>query len=478
MRNFLAAIVLLITGLHGVAQPIYRRGGFQFAFQSDSALTSDYFYANPKEGKKFAFAVPAQMQAVALVNLKGITNAEQVSLFPTLGFKSGKWRGEAYVGVTHEKDQLDYGINSSGFGQKPAVLDSSPARSFVTPGFVIQYNASKYFNFAAGYDKNFIGEGYYSLFLSDNAANTPFVRSTVKFWKVKYSLLLNHLDNNNSYRTPDQLKTNKYSATHVISFNPTKWAEFVLFESIIWQSRDSLYARGFDVNYLNPVAFFRPIEYQLGSPDNAMLGIGLNLRFAKNFTMYGQIMLDEFLLRELKAGKGWWANKFGLQGGMKWFNAFNVKGLNLLGEANLVKPYTYSHLSNNLNYGSHYAALAHPWGSNFVQLLFVGQYFDGLHRFVLTGEVGRKGLDKAPQASYGGNIFVPYKYRVQEYGNKLAQGQATDIINGSIQYGYTFSQAIKLEAFASMGLRKFGPADFIEFKIGVRTPFFNSYANY
>jgi hypothetical protein len=37
---------------------------------------------------------------------------------------------------------------------------------------------------------------------------------------------------------------------------------------------------------------------------------------------YGQFLLDEFNLEQIKSGDGWWANKWGLQLGAKYVNAF------------------------------------------------------------------------------------------------------------------------------------------------------------
>ena len=36
-------------------------------------------------------------------------------------------------------------------------------------------------------------------------------------------------------------------------------------------------------------------------------------------------MLDEFLIAEIKANNGWWANKWGIQLGAKYVDAFSIK---------------------------------------------------------------------------------------------------------------------------------------------------------
>ena len=166
MRTFLVILVLLSLSLLVDAQPIYRRGGFQFAFTSDSALTSDYYYAAPKEGKKLGFSVPLLIEG-GLRSASGNSIAGgRLSLFPTWGLQTEHWKAEAYLGFSTEYNPL-YNVGSSlGFGEKPLKSDSSGQSTF-SPGFVLNYKPNKHFSFAGGYDKNFIGEGYYSLFQSD-----------------------------------------------------------------------------------------------------------------------------------------------------------------------------------------------------------------------------------------------------------------------------------------------------------------------
>ena len=102
-----------------------------------------------------------------------------------------------------------------------------------------------------------------------------------------------------------------------------------IFEAIVWQDNDPNYRRGFDVNYLNPVLFYRPTEFSLGSPDNALLGFAVNVRVGKHALLYSQLMFDEFLLSNVRAGEGWFGNKQGLQLGVVGHDAFKIEGLML-----------------------------------------------------------------------------------------------------------------------------------------------------
>jgi hypothetical protein len=136
---------------------------------------------------------------------------------------------------------------------------------------------------------------------------------------------------------------------------------FGFFDAVIWKT-DSLGSRGFEFSYLNPIIFLRPVEASLDSPDNMMLGANVKYKVFSRTSLYGQLLLDEFKLNEIKAGNGWWGNKHAFQLGLKSYSV-GIKNLNLQAELNYVRPYTYQHRSTLQNYAHYNQALAHPYGS-------------------------------------------------------------------------------------------------------------------
>ncbi len=86
--------------------------------------------------------------------------------------------------------------------------------------------------------------------------------------------------------------------------------------------------------------------------------------------LYGQFLLDEFSLGDMKGGEQSWKNKFGYQLGMKYYDAFSVKNLMIQAEYNHVRPYVYSHSNILTNYGHNNQSMGHLWGANFRE--FVG----------------------------------------------------------------------------------------------------------
>jgi len=157
----------------------------------------------------------------------------------------------------------------------------------------------------------------------------------------------------------------KYTSMHFLSWNMSKRINVAVFESIVWSQGDEKYPRGFDITYLNPVIFYRPSEFQIGSPDNALLGLSINAKVGKHILFYSQLMLDEFLLDQVRNGYGWYANKQALQLGMNMHEAFGVKGLQVRAEYNVVRPFMYTHSDTRQNYAHMGQPLAHPYGSNF-----------------------------------------------------------------------------------------------------------------
>jgi len=215
------------------------------------------------------------------------------------------------------------------YSKYPSHVDSIVHAKNISPGYDyskdgqafygqanITFTADENFTFQLGYGKNFIGDGYRSLFLSDNANSYPYLKVTANIWKLKYmALYTNYQDIRGSNGNMNDY-FQKLSTVHYLSLNITKWWNFGLFESIIWQSQEDNFYRGYDINYFNPVIFLRPTEYSQGSSDNALLGGSMKFRIKKNNILYGQLILDEFKLDELQAGTGWWANKYGYQFGL------------------------------------------------------------------------------------------------------------------------------------------------------------------
>jgi hypothetical protein len=389
-----------------------------------------------------------------------------------------------------------------GQGVFPNYLDSIISATSVVPSFgyawygvqknvfvyqlisgSVTYSPNKVFTLEVGNGKHFWGDGYRSLFISDNSYNYPYFKINTKVWKFNYTNLFSNLkDINGAFGNASKF-TNKYMTAHYLSYNATRWLNVGLFEAIVFQNRNSNPAKfGYDVNYLNPVIFFRPVEYSLGSADNALVGAFFKIKLFKNIQWYSQLLLDEFYLKFIKSNNGWWANKNAVQSGFKYFDAFNVKGLYVQAEANYVRPYTYSHGYTAINFGHFNQALAHPVGANFYEGIGIVNYTHKRFFTELKTNYLVYGADSSGK-NMGQNIYRSYySERPRDFGNYTTQGIKTTVMIAQVRLSYLLVKSINLRIEASyfnrMQMAMSKKWDTQLFSIGLKTNFINQYLDY
>jgi hypothetical protein len=316
-----------------------------------------------------------------------------------------------------------------------------------------------------GNDKHFIGDGYRSFVLSENAAAYPFIETDLHIWRIQYMhqtmILRDLVPGMGSHRA------NKYVAQHTLSYNITKWLNININEMVIWRGTDSAkHYRGLDIAYLNPFLFYRPTEFNMGSPDNVLLGIGGKLFMSKKSYLYGQLILDEFRLKEIKANTGWWGNKYGLQSGFKTFGLLKNYPSMLQIEFDQCRPFTYSHTYSLENYGYLYMPLAHPQGSNFREGNFIFRVSLSKNWFVhFIGNYLIYGTDP-DSSNYGSDIYKQAFKFTNTYGNYIGQGIKTTQISASVIVSKMIIPQWRFQAFGQInmvirereGLKSFIPA--------------------
>jgi hypothetical protein len=401
-------------------------------------------------------------------------------------------------------------ILSQGVAEFPSFIDSFARADEVVPGRgyaffdgsnnarfrnnfgYASYSPSQHFNLQVGFGRNFIGDGYRSLLLSDNAYNYPYAKVTTNIWKLQYiNLFTNFSDIRGSEGVPGNFY-NKYGAFHFLSWNITKRINIGLFEGVIFENRDTTGRRfTYDINYLNPIIFYRPVEFAMGSADNVLMGLNYKITLFKNQTLYGQVMIDEFLLDEIRADAaqavrpdpnrrhGWWANKYGFQVGIKWFNLFWLKNLQLQAELNTVRPYSYTHSSVFQNYGHYNQPLAHPLGANFREYIGVLRYH--FNRFSAEARMVYSQLgDDTENVYFGRDIFQSYRQRPYEYGHFTGQGLNTRILYNELKLCWLINPKNHLQIQAGMINRQMAQQgnplhSSTFFYAGIRTAIFNWY---
>jgi hypothetical protein len=279
--------------------------------------------------------------------------------------------------------------------------------SYVTA--LLSYTPSKYLNVAAGHDKNFIGDGYRSMLLSDYSSPYTFLKLNATLGNVSYMVMWAYMNDPSSSRLSYETGyRKKWGVFHYLDWNVTKRLSLGFFDSVIWaDADDDGHKRGFDFTYGNPLIFLRPLEASNGSPDNALIGFNGKYKISDQVTAYGQFALDEFEAKNFFSGVGSSRNKYGWQLGLRGANLFKVKNLNYLAEYNGALPYTYSQSKSITNYAQQNEPLAHPFGGNFKELVGLLNY--SYKRFDFMGQFnyGQYGLD-INGLNYGKDVFLSY----------------------------------------------------------------------
>jgi hypothetical protein len=389
-----------------------------------------------------------------------------------------------------------YAESLKAFGPDPAIIPGrgigkgfkDDAYDYPVAEAYLSYAPTKFINVQFGHGKNFIGDGYRSLLQSDVASPQTFLKLNTKFWKIKYTNTWMWLRDVRDAVIKDKAFLTKYMANHYLSWNVSKRLNIGLFESVMWTDTNG---RGFDVNYLNPIIFFRAVEFEAGQGSgNAVVGASAKYKWNNKINLYGQFILDEFSLSDVKAQNKSWKNKFGYQLGAKYYHAFKVDNLMLQLEYNQVRPYTYSHNTVVNNYGHSNQPMAHLWGANFREFIIIGHY--NYERWFADAKVifGTRGFDYndgTDNFSYGGDIYRNYNERPFDSGVKIGQGNTTKTFNAELQAGYIINPVSHLKIFTNISFRNFNPEAntattfnncTVWFNLGIKTDLFNWYFDY
>ncbi len=328
---------------------------------------------------------------------------------------------------------------------------NGPGVDFLQARGYLSFEATRHINMQFGHDRFFVGNGVRSLIYSDFAPPALFLKTNVKVWKVNYMFLVNQMTADPSTGASGLASYPvKYTAMHHLSINIGKKFNFGIFESVVFNANDSTKVSQFRLDYLNPIIFYRGIEQQNGSTDNALLGFDFKLNAVKKLSFYGQFVLDEMVISHLRARDGWWANKYGIQIGGKYVDAFGLPNLDLQGEVNVVRPFTYSHFTPYGSYSHYHQPIAHPLGANFTEVLGVLRY-QPIPRLHVTGKlfmvkIGRDTV--GAYTNYGSDIIKSNGNRVpnKELGNAQGQGFSNTIMYGNFTASFQLKHNLFIDA--------------------------------
>ncbi len=442
------------------------------------------FFFNPENGTrkqpflKYFYAQNASLFSVAAEHFK-------VSVNPVLYFSgSGETgsnaatsyhetlyintRGAELQGVVDDKisfyalatdNQMRVPLQTKAFGaQKYALPGESFFKYFKGNGVdffhaegYVSAPITKHISMQFGSARQFIGDGIRSLILSDFSKQHLFLKLNTKVWKINYQNLFYELVDS-AYNTGAGNYAKKFAATHHLSINITKSFNLGFFETVIFKRDHNAY----ELNYLNPIIFYRAVEHSLGSPDNVLLGLNYKWNLKRSVQFYGQIVFDEFLLAHMRAQFlksksnpewGWWGNKYSIQCGLKAIDLFRINNLDAQLEYNHIRPYTYSYTNLSLSFTDFNQSMTHPLGANLKEVVasFFYQPTSKIHIQFKTF-TALTGIDTSEAISYGADLLKANHIRRGEFGNFTGQGLKTIIAYYEVAMSYRLGQQLYLDA--------------------------------
>lgn len=210
-------------------------------------------------------------------------------------------------------------------------------------------------------DRNDWGAGVGTLFLSDHSAAYDHLRIAAAAGPVRYTMAVARLTTpDRDSRGRDTILPSKYAAFHRFSVEFGR-VQLDAFEAVVFHD-DTLNGnrRGLELGYLNPVIFYRPVESEIGSGDNALLGVGVSVR-GRSVRGYAQLIVDEFSARTI--GRDDANNKWGLLAGAHSVD-LGLAGLEARAEYARMRPYLWGHRTESSAYVHYNDVLGHEAGPN------------------------------------------------------------------------------------------------------------------
>lgn len=293
---------------------------------------------------------------------------------------------------------------------------------------IVSYAPVKNIHLSLAYGKDFIGDGYRSMLLSDISSNKTSFKFNGTFGDVSimsiWSYMLNPRETENEeFGRSRSLR--KYGAFQYVDWNATNELSLGVFHSLLWGNRSSV--------------FYMPDSSGLALPEGEsnMMQVGVNAKYKvlDKAALYGQVLLSRNVAAQI---------------GFRGFDAFGIQNLNFLGEFNMAQPYSYADGDPLTSYSNYHQPLAHPFGANFNEFVGIVNYSIQKFDFSIQGNYGKYGLDPNQADNYGKNIFKPY-YEPHDQGSSIGQGLSTSLayLDGRVAYILNPKYNLRLEAGAT-----------------------------
>ncbi len=336
----------------------------------------------------------------------------------------------------------------------------------------ISYSPNENWNFQLGHGKQFLGNGYRSMLLSDVAFNYPYIRSTWNFGdgKFQYSATyaqLSTLDRLPASSTPEATFKRKFGNFHYLSYRPSRKLEVGLFEGATFQQ----YVEEEGTVPLHFSAYSPIIGTHLGfngfeSTTNTVIGLNLSYNLFQEVQLYGQLAMDNPA-----------ESKLACQAGVKATNAFGVRQLYLQAEFNqaLANTYTMGQADIVQSWSHMGQPLAHPLGANFMEIVGIAYYeqqkFYGQLKF-------NSAVVKSTGEGYSNDLLFPDEL---PEGEELQSYRLTVNVQ-ELQVGHRLNVKTNMTGFVGVRNRVYAGRDNVTNStfifVGIRTNLNNLYYDF
>lgn len=380
-------------------------------------------------------------------------NQNRFTQYESTYFKSV---GERYPKAIDSTYFVDNAMIPGGARTKPFKVDGFDYAYAI--GNVV-YAPNAHLRIMAGNNANFVGEGYRSLFLSDNSVPSIYGRADITFAKrFDYTILRSkqfNLLRRQVYNTVEAYYEAKLFSCQFLNFRASDKLSISLFDGSYWNVGDSVSSAKVDGAYYIPLPFIGGLLANNPQKVNMLSGLQINYLPIANVRLYGQMALSN------------WNNKsIGSQIGVRYYNPFGLKKGMLQLEYNNVPKRLYVSKNSRLNYSASNLPSAHPKGN-------------GFQEYILRFNYSKKRW-------YADVKSILYQLKDYEANNLVASNYNLSAISGSIYHqqtelGYRFNKKMNLELFVQHLYRTSslaGEAQTNAIYFGLRTGLINHYNDF
>ena len=335
-------------------------------------------------------------------------------------------------------------------------FDGGAGRDFSMASAYVSFTPGKWVNIQLGHDKNFIGEGYRSLLLSDNSFNYPFLKLTFTHKGFKYVSMATQFDD---FETKFyEYHTKKHGKFNYLSYSYKNRVEIGLFEGLICRTTDTAsYVNKFPVNYFIPVIGVSSANYGFSSENKVVLGLNTKVKITDFIQIYGQVAIDN------PADK-----QYALQGGFKIFDLLHSKlenhRLYLQAEINSASENVYTNDLKFQNWTHYNQELAHPLGNSFNEIIGIFNY---------------QFLNLSLEAKYSDAELNSNGYSSDIYDNsENTENENISLKHKTLTVSWTFNPRTQLMLYSGIDIRTYGNQESKYIFFGLRTSLSNFYYDF